>query len=499
MTITPADLLEAVSLRADVVSPWDARADVLVVALPVDSALPTPLTPFNEHVRGLRQGEHLTLHIALGSAVSARTVEIIALSHPSQEEARRAGRRVAARYRPQTTFAVTGFDVLGPDSAIFAFITGFSEARYRFVRYVAAGAVEPAELTVVGVEPDALLSLSLNLAASEIAESAVRWCRDLTNTPARDLTPAVFAEEAAAEAERSGATARVFDESWLAAERFAGLVSVGAGSPHPPRFVEVVYRGREAPATPSLVLVGKGITFDSGGLSLKKAAAMMEMKSDMAGAATVLAAVCAIARMSPPHTHIVALLALAENMPGPESLRPGDIIQHRNDLTTEVVNTDCEGRLVMSDALTWAAELLPTAIIDVATLTYSTISAVGLEITSVIGNDRPLIDDIREAGESAGDPFWELPLWKPYRRLIDSPFADLRNEETTEDGPGAITAALYLREFVGDVPWAHLDIGGTAYLEEETDDLAVGATGSCVRSLIRLALDQKNTIGKETS
>ena len=156
------------------------------------------------------------------------------------------------------------------------------------------------------------------------------------------------------------------------------------------------------------------------------------------------------------------------------------------------MNTDCEGRLVMSDVLAWATERSPAAIIDVATLTYSTIAALGLEITSVMGNDAELIASIRRAGERTGDPYWELPLWAPYRRYIDSPFADLRNEES-EDGAGAITAALFLREFVGSTPWAHLDTGGTAYLDEETDDLEAGATGTGVRSLVRLVLDQQST------
>ena len=187
------------------------------------------------------------------------------------------------------------------------------------------------------------------------------------------------------EAKRSGATVHVYDEAWLRSEGFAGLVTVDEGSPHPPRLVELSYRGPAADAHP-IVLVGKGVTFDSGGLSLKKASALMEMKSDMAGAATVAAAVTAIARLAPERAHVVALRVLAENLPGPDALRPGDIIRHRNGLTTGVVNTDCEGRLVMSDVLAWAAERSPAALIDVATLTYSTVSALGLEITSVLGN-----------------------------------------------------------------------------------------------------------------
>lgn len=493
MTIAPAELCENLALRGDVTQPWEALADRLVVIVPSGSSeLPAWLAPHSEQVRALDEGEFVTVHRDPDAGFVARAITLVALSSPSRAASRRVGRRIGAAHRSLRTFAVSGLAFEGTDSPAFAFIAGFAEGRYRFTRYRTNVAIEPAELALVGVAPANIESLDRDLARTEVIESSVRWCRDLTNTPARDLTPVLLADEAMREAERSGATVRAFDESWLAAEGFAGLVTVGAGSSNPPRLVEISYRGIAAASTPPIILVGKGITFDSGGLSLKKASAMMEMKSDMAGAATVAATVAAIARLNPEEVHVVALLALAENMPGPDALRPGDIIWHRNGRTTEVVNTDCEGRLVMSDVLTWAAERSPAAIIDVATLTYSTISALGMEITSALGNDDALIAAIRDAGDLTGDHYWQLPLWEPYRRHIDSPFADLRNEES-EGGAGAITAALYLREFVDSTPWAHLDIGGTAYLEEETDDLEAGATGFCVRSLIRFVLDQQRT------
>lgn len=493
MTIAPVLPHDAVSLRCDLTQPWEVEAELLVVVAPAPAAeAPAWLAEYAEHIEALEPGEQLTIHRTALSAFRATIVEIVALEGQVPDAVRRAGRSVGAQRRSVTRVAVTGLDAEGADSPAIAFVRGFAEGRYRFTRYRGSGAIAPAELVIAGAASANLEALGRELAESQIVEASVSWCRDLVNVPARDLTPAAFADEAVLEAQRSGATVRVYDEAWLIAERFAGLVSVGDGSPNPPRLVELTYRGTAAAETPPIVLVGKGVTFDSGGLSLKKASAMMEMKSDMAGAATVAAAVTAIARLAPERAHVVALLALAENMPGPDALRPGDIIRHRNGVTTEVVNTDCEGRLVMSDVLAWAAERSPAAIVDVATLTYSTIAALGMEITSVLGNDPALIGAIRRAGDLTGDPYWELPLWGPYRRYIDSPFADLRNEETG-DGAGAITAALFLREFVGSTPWAHLDTGGTAYLDEETDDLEAGATGTCVRSLIRLVLDQQCT------
>lgn len=492
MTTAPAELSEALTLRCEVAQPWEAQAEVLVVALPAGGSAPAWLAPWAEQVGALEEGEALSIPRGAGSPFHATRVEVVALTAPTPDSARRLGRRVGDEHRARSTFAVSGLPLTGPDAAGLAFVTGLAEARYRFTRYRSDAGAPAATVSFVGVPSTAVADVRRGLRRTEVIESSVRWCRDLTNTPARDLTPETFAAEAVREAERCGVVARVHDEAWLEAEGFAGLVSVGAGSLHPPRLVELTFRGAEAGHEPPLVLVGKGITFDSGGLSLKKASAMVEMKSDMAGAATVAAAITAIARLDAPRAHVVALLPLAENLPGPGALRPGDIIRHRNALTTEVVNTDCEGRLVLSDALAWAAERSPAAIVDVATLTYATISALGMDITSVIGNDPALIERLCSAGRQTGDPFWELPLWEPYRRLIESPFADLRNEEL-DDAPGAIAAALYLREFVGRTPWAHLDTGGTAYLDRETDHLGAGATGNAVRGLIRFALDRQHT------
>ncbi len=486
MTIAPPAVRAAVSLRCDTSAAWETEAELLIQLLAGEgNALPGWLADLAPAVARLAESESLVVHRTSAANFRAQAVLIVRAGTDAPGALRRAGREIGAEYRSLTRFACAGW---GTDQvAARAFAVGLAEGRYRLTRYRRGIQDEPAELVFIETDPRRTEELGAALEAAEIVEQAVRLARDLTNTPARDLTPDLLARAAVREGRQSGAEVRVFDEEWLNAERFAGLCSVGAGSTNPPRLVEVSYRGAAADDVAPLVLVGKGVTFDSGGLSLKKASAMEEMKSDMAGAATALATVCALARLNPPRVHVVALLALAENLPGPAALRPGDIIRHRNELTTEVVNTDCEGRLVLSDVLSWAVERKPSAIVDIATLTYSTIAALGLEITSVIGNDPALIAGIRAAGEATGEPYWELPLWQPYRRLIDSPFADLRNEETG-GGAGTITAALYLREFVDSVPWAHLDTGGTAYLDEETEGLGTGATGNGVRSLVQLAL-----------
>lgn len=433
----------------------------------------------------------VVVHRTPTSAFAALAVALVAVDTDTDAGWRQAGRTIGDEFRSYARVALAYPEAAESHAALVAFTRGFCEAHYRFQRYRSSRNDLPAELTMVAVPESDAEHLTLDLRVVQVVEDAVAWCRDLTNTPARDLTPEQFAAAAATLGATHDLEVAAYDEQWLAGERFAGLVAVGASSPHPPRLVVVTYRGDSAPSRP-VVLVGKGVTFDSGGLSLKKSDQMIEMKSDMAGAAVVLSVMRALGEARPDGVHVVGLLPLAENLPGPLSLRPGDIITHRNGLTTEVVNTDCEGRLILADTLTYAADLNPTALIDLATLTYSTISALGMQVTAALGTDRDLIARLCAAGEQTGDPYWELPLWEPYRKHIESPFADLRNEETG-DGAGAITAALYLREFVGDSPWAHLDIGGTAYLDEEADRLATGATGWGVRSLYHFITDRPAT------
>jgi leucyl aminopeptidase len=316
-------------------------------------------------------------------------------------------------------------------------------------------------------------------------ERAIAWARDLVNTPAGDLTPEELARRAQEMATDRRLSVRIWDESDLREGGFAGILGVGAGSRHPPRMIELRYEPPAGAWRELIGLAGKGVTFDAGGLALKKPKDMLGMKSDMAGAAAVLATMRVVAEQAPRDVAVVAVIPAAENMPGGSAMRPGDVLRYRNGVTAEVVDPDAEGRLLLADALIHLAGSRPAAIVDVATLTYSTVAALGEEITAGVGNDRALLESIVAAGEAVGEPIWELPLWRRYRSQLDSHVADLRNDGK-EDVAGVIVAALFLEEFVGGIPWVHLDIGGTAFLDEPRDGMAAGGTGVPTRTLIRL-------------
>jgi leucyl aminopeptidase len=241
--------------------------------------------------------------------------------------------------------------------------------------------------------------------------------------------------------------------------------------------------GKGAP----IAFTGKGIAFDSGGLSIKDAQGMEWMKSDMGGAASILATMRAIALLKP-KVNVIAAIPTAENMPSGSAIRPGDVLHHRGGTTSEVLNTDAEGRLVLADALAYLTEQKPRVIIDTATLTGACMIALGTDLWGAMGNDRGLIRDVLAAGQAAGEPGWELPMYEPYRRLIDSDIADIKN--IGKRYGGAITAAMFLREFVGDVPWVHLDIAGPAFADRGGDYWPKGATGSPARALIAYVLSR---------
>jgi leucyl aminopeptidase len=323
---------------------------------------------------------------------------------------------------------------------------------------------------------------------ARIAES-VALARTLVNEPPSSLTPARFADLFVERfADIPELTIEVWDEERVTAEHLGGLLGVARGSTQPPRLVKVEYQPTD-PLTvdgkvPHLVLVGKGITFDSGGLSLKTPGGMETMKTDMGGAAAVLAAIDAVAALGA-RIRVTALTPLTENMPSGSATKPGDVLVARNGKTIEVLNTDAEGRLVLADALSLAAESDADAIVDLATLTGAAIAALGKEIAAVLGNDQPLVEAVRHAAGRAGEPVWPLPLPDDYRSHIDSEIADMRNVGRPGQA-GSISAALLLREFVGTVPWAHLDIAGPARSDDSTRYLTKGGTGFGVRTLVEL-------------
>jgi leucyl aminopeptidase len=291
-------------------------------------------------------------------------------------------------------------------------------------------------------------------------------------------------------AKEQGLECRIWTEAELKKGGFGGIVGVGSGSTNPPRMIELRYRGA-GPNDVPIGLTGKGISFDSGGLSIKPAESMEWMKSDKGGAASIMATMRAIAQLKP-KVNVIAAIPSAENMPSGSAIRPGDVLTHRNGKTSEVLNTDAEGRLILADALAYLAEQKPKprVIIDTATLTGAAMVALGEEIFAVMGNDAGLIRDIIASGEQVGEQGWELPLWRGYRRLIDSEVADIKN--IGKRYGGAITAALFLAEFVDGVPWAHLDIAGPAFADKAGDYWPKGGTGVPVRTLIRYVLSQSD-------
>jgi leucyl aminopeptidase len=324
-------------------------------------------------------------------------------------------------------------------------------------------------------------------ARARVLADAMALVRDLVNTGPSDLYPSTFAAEAERVAGAAGLDVEVLDEKALAEHGYGGLTGVGQGSVHPPRLVRVAYTHQDAAKT--VVLVGKGITFDSGGLSLKPPKSMETMKSDMSGAAAVLAAVAAVAELAPA-VNVVGYLCMAENMPSGTAQRPSDVITIYGGRTVEVLNTDAEGRLVMADALARSAADSPDLLIDVATLTGAQLIALGPRIMGVMANDDAVLGGVVDAARRAGEGAWPMPLPEELRKGLDSPVADIANV-TQERNGGMLVAGLFLREFVPDgVRWAHLDIAGPAYHEGEPYGYTPkGGTGAAVRCLVQVALD----------
>ncbi len=311
---------------------------------------------------------------------------------------------------------------------------------------------------------------------------AVAFARDLVNEPGGSLTPDRFATLVVDRAEQAGVDVEVWEHDRLVAERMGGLLAVNQGSHHPARLV--ILRYQPDGASGQVALVGKGITFDSGGLSLKTAAGMEKMKIDMAGAAAVAAAMCAL-----PSTGcsvgVTAYLCLTDNMTGPDAIRPGDVFTARNGTTVEVLNTDAEGRLVLADGLSLAAESDPDAIIDFATLTGAATVALGAQYAAVFATNDELYQQIADNAEQAGELVWRLPLVDAYRTQLDSTVADIKNVGAKPQG-GAILAAMFLQTFVGDVPWVHVDVGLSVFADAEDGPRQVGATGGMTATLISL-------------
>ncbi|MBK8801778.1 MAG: leucyl aminopeptidase family protein [Fibrobacteres bacterium] len=337
---------------------------------------------------------------------------------------------------------------------------------------------------VIAVSDEAdTVEISLRQTATILESSD--WVRDRVNEPGSVLTPQALARSMESLCRNHGLAWRAMDRENLEAEGYQGLVTVGKGSDHPPVMGVASWEPSHNPTATHLVLVGKGVTFDTGGISIKPSEHMWEMKNDMAGAATVLAAAVAIARLNLP-VKVSAVVCLAENRPGNASVLPGDIFRAKNGKTIMVDNTDAEGRLILTDGLWMASQLAPTHMVDLATLTGAVVRALGSSMAGVLGTSQELIDLIRAAGGEVGEKFWQLPLEDEYRSKLDDPVADLRNTGGTE--AGTITSTLFLREFVPEsIPWAHLDIAAPVLTTKSWKYFKEGATGFGLRTLVELA------------
>jgi leucyl aminopeptidase len=364
-----------------------------------------------------------------------------------------------------------------PAPRMRALLREVAQGDYRFQRYKSSAppAKSPAPASAIVLAPPSIPARQLQDAAEEAAALAgiVGWARDLGNTPGNDLGPSDLAREIRSAARRDGLRLRVLGKKEIERERMGGLLAVNSGSVRPPVFLVGEYRPRGAKGT--AVLVGKGITFDSGGISIKPAASMGEMKYDMMGAATAFACLRAAAKLKLP-VRVVALAPVTENLPSGSACRPGDILRMRNGKTVEVDNTDAEGRLILADALSYAEKFRPDVLLDYATLTGAVLIALGHECAGLMTPDEDLARELAAAGEASCERVWRLPVWPDYRDNLKSDWADMKN--TAGRVAGTVNAGVFLQEFVPKgVPWAHLDIAGVAHFEKEHGGYDSGATG----------------------
>lgn len=314
---------------------------------------------------------------------------------------------------------------------------------------------------------------------------SVVYARNLVNGPGGVITPAYLGEEAEAMGKRLGLKVTVLGTDELVKQGFGGIMAVGGASVNEPRFIVMEY-GEAAEDKPTICLAGKGITFDSGGLNIKPAGAMEMMKSDMGGSATVLGAMQALAELQLP-LHVVGIISAAENMPGSKAYRPGDVVKTLSGKTIEILNTDAEGRVILSDGLFYAQRYKPDAIIEFSTLTGAMIIALGAHASGVMATDQTLADRLITAGEESGERVWQLPLWDEYREMIKSDIADIKNLGDKAGAAGSITAGAFLAAFVGDYPFAHVDIAGTGWLDKPKKSYQEkGGQGVGVRLVIEM-------------
>ncbi|MER3396213.1 MAG: leucyl aminopeptidase [Acidimicrobiia bacterium] len=440
------------------------------------------------------KGETLVLPSeALGGKTRAPRVMLVGVGKPgtlTAQTIRETSAAVVRSAKNAKTIATTLWkvdeSVVDAPAALRATAEGAGLASYRFDRYKSSnsntGANTCPEKLVLAECP--LEEASAALIKARCVVEAVCWARDMVNEPAGSKAPAVLAEEIRRRAEEAGLAVEVWGRDRLERERLGGVIGVGKGSSNDPCLVRLEYVPAQSQDAQPLCLVGKGVVFDSGGLSLKPADGMETMKTDMSGAAAVAAAMSALRGLEA-KVRVVGFLPLVENMPSGSATKPGDVLVFRNSKTVEVLNTDAEGRLIMADALSLSSELKPRAIVDLATLTGACMVALGNKIFGVMANNDDFAAAVLDAASRAGERAWRLPLPADYRKQLESEVADIKNIGSRYGG--ALTAGLFLQEFVEEgIPWAHLDIAGPARSEADEFEIPKGGTGVGVRTLLAL-------------
>ncbi len=368
-----------------------------------------------------------------------------------------------------------------------SFVTGLLLGTYEFNQFKTLEREkirEIAEAVILGEGSEKVASLREGVRVGKIISDAVCMARDLVNGPSNTVTPTVLAEMAETTAKERGMKARVLDVSEAMEMGMGAFAAVAKGSQEPGKFIVLEYNGDQGLDT--IALVGKGITFDSGGISIKPSEKMERMKDDMSGAAAVLATLRAASELRIP-LHLVGIVPATENLPSGKAYKPGDILKTLSGQTVEVISTDAEGRLILSDGLTYSLRYQPKAIIDLATLTGACVVALGDYVSGLLGNDESLLTRVEQASARTGEKVWRLPLWEEYFEYLKSDVADFRNVGTRS--AGAIIGGIFLSKFVGKTPWVHLDIAGPASIEKDRPYTPAGGTGAGVRLLIQLLRD----------
>jgi leucyl aminopeptidase len=486
----------ALKLSLSSVAPERARCDVLAVGVYSDRKLTPSAQALDKLLGGslareaadadFKGGAGSSWLVTAGDGVQAKAVLLVGLGKRDDitiDSVRRAGATVANKARARKSVAVTIVDGV-PDSidaadAVGALAEGIVLGAYTFQRYKSKG--DAPALSTVAILGAGGAKAQRALDTATAAAAATAWARDLVNEPAAAKSPT----DIVAAATRLLRNKKVKVDAWAGPELFrrklAGTMTVGQGSRRPPRFLRMEYSPSGARNT--LALVGKGVVFDSGGLSLKPSSGMEQMKTDMSGGAAVIATMSVLAELGV-RNRVLGYVPLVENMPGGNAYRLGDVITYRNGKTVEVMNTDAEGRLILADALALAADEDADAIIDLATLTGACVVALGPKMAGLMGNNEAWQAQVQAAGDRSGEPLWPLPLPKEYRKMLDSEIADMKNVGGSYGG--ALTAGIFLSEFVGKTPWVHLDIAGPARAESDDGYLRRGGTGFGVRTLVEL-------------